>query len=115
MTLKALYGRAPSEDEALWQYVGLRDYDRQKFAVVVVDPVVLAKASVNAREMDPRNLDANEKRYVAQMQKNAKEIAVSSTIVVADDEIVDGFHRVYALARAGIRQIRAVDLSQPVE
>lgn len=114
ITLAELYGDSmPDEEESLWNYVGLRDYKQQAFRIIVVDPVVLANSSVNIPMMDPSNLDADGRRHIRYLRKHANDIAAGSMIVVADDEIVDGFHRVYALAKEGIHQIRAVDLNRP--
>lgn len=117
MTLDQLYSEegAPPEGEMLWGYVGHTAYQDQKFQIVEVDPVELMKNKENRDRMQWRNLDADGKRYITAMRKAAKRIAARTIIVVSGDELVDGHHRVYALAKERVRKVQALDLDRPVK
>lgn len=114
MKLCDLYDDTPHESEMLWDYVGLLDYERKEFEVVTVDPVALAASPLNKEGLDPRGMSRQDRAIVRQLSKIIPKLVRETILVVSGDELVDGFHRVYVLAKAGVRSVKAVDLSRSI-
>ena len=115
ITLNQLYdGDWPDENELLWNYVGPDDMDMD-FPVVTINPVEIFKnfkpdGVTPMWEVFKDHATKAQKRLVTSMRKKAASIAQSEPIVVFDDELVDGFHRVAAMALEGITSAKAVNL-----
>jgi hypothetical protein len=115
MTLFDLYGKynTPEENELLWEYVGMIDYNSLPFKIVHVNPMELANTKRNIQFLNPKNMNREDRLTVRAFEKIANELSKRTIIVVEDNNIVDGFHRVAALSNKGITSVRALDLSQP--
>ena len=117
MTLNQLYdGDTPDESEMIWNFVGLEDFD-VPFRVVTVDPVKIwnewkPDGSQTMKEVFTAYADKDQKRQVGALRKALKQGKVFEVVVVSGDELVDGNHRVAAMALEGIRSAKALDLAQ---
>lgn len=120
MTLNQLYdGDTPDESEMIWNFVGLEDFD-VPFRVITVDPVRIwnewkPDGSQTMKEVYESYADKDQKRHVAALRKALKQGKVFEPIVVSGDELVDGNHRVAAMALEGINSAKALDLEQEDE
>ena len=120
MTLNQLYdGDTPDESEMIWNFVGLEDFD-VPFRVITVDPVRIwnewkPDGSQTMKEVYESYADKDQKRHVAALRKALKRGKVFEPIVVSGDELVDGNHRVAAMALEGINSAKALDLEQEDE
>lgn len=120
MTLNQLYdGDTPDESEMIWNFVGLEDFD-VPFRVITVDPVRIwnewkPDGSQTMKEVYESYADKDQKRHVAALRKALKRGKVFEPIVVSGDELVDGNHRVAAMALEGIHSAKALDLEQEDE
>lgn len=120
MTLNQLYdGDTPDESEMIWNFVELEDFD-VPFRVITVDPVRIwnewkPDGSQTMKEVYESYADKDQKRHVAALRKALKRGKVFEPIVVSGDELVDGNHRVAAMALEGINSAKALDLEQEDE
>ena len=117
MTLNQLYdGDTPDESEMIWNFVGLDDFDIP-FRVIDIDPVKIwnewkPDGSQTMQEVYELYADRNQKRHIAALRKELKRGKVFDPVVVSGDELVDGNHRVAAMALEGIRSAKALNLEQ---
>jgi len=117
MTIEKLYdGDLPDEDEMLWSHVSPNDTG-MPFKIVTVDPVEIYKtwtvdgAGTTVAEAYRDHADKDQKRFIAELRKSKR---LADEIVVIDDkDLVDGFHRIVAMALNRVRSARALDLSEP--
>lgn len=115
VTLNQVYdGDWPEENELIWDFVGPVDMDTP-FPVITINPVEIFKnfkpdGVTPMWEVYKDSATRAQKKLVTSFRKQAQKIAKSDYIVVSGDELVDGFHRVAAMALEGITAAMAVDL-----
>lgn len=120
MTLNQLYdGDTPDESEMIWNFVGLEDFD-VSFRVITVDPVKIwnewkPDGSQTMKEVFTAYADKDQKRHIAALRKHLKQGKVFEPVIVSGGELVDGNHRVAAMALEGIHSAKALDLEQEYE
>lgn len=116
MTLNEVYAEIgrPDRDETIWDYVGSSEWDTP-FLVREVNPAEFIQNRVHGlgktyAEVYATDATAESKRKVRAMKRDAAEVA-KLVIVVCDTQIVDGWHRMIALAEAGVTSVRVLDLA----
>lgn len=117
MTLADVYGDDyPEENERIWNFVGQMDFNETEFAVVKINPVEFAsKPNDNNETVLQIYYDCatdEQKELIEYYQKTSKE-QLKRKLVVVDDVIIDGWHRLVAFALAKITQADAVNLGLP--
>lgn len=119
-TLNKIYdGDTPNHNEQIWEFVDLEDFDTE-FKLVEINPVSVWnswKPDGETLMKDVFNFHASkqQKEYIAKLRKKAKQLA-RETIVVINLEnkmLIDGNHRIAALALEGISLVKAIDINQP--
>lgn len=119
MTVEQLYdGDLPDENELLWSHINPNSTNKP-FRIVTVDPVEIYKtwtvdgAGTTVAEAYRDHANKDQKRFVAELRKSKR---LADEIVVIDDkDLVDGFHRIVAMALNKVRSARALDLSEPID
>lgn len=119
LTLKEALGRIPDSEEGIWEHVGQVDFDSVLFRVVEVDPREVVDwftwdGVTTVREAYRNHAEPWQRKLVKHYSssKGLKEAKSSFLVVDLDEEeLVDGHHRAIALARKGVRSVRALDLS----
>lgn len=123
MSLKELYKFGfPEEDEIIWEYVRPHEVNDQ-YKLIQIDPVAWA----NYKHEDGESYLSRFKKYAESEQKNivkkyrlkARKIAVdpeeSLVVSSAISEVLDGQHRLVAMALEKIRSAYAIDIAIPVD
>lgn len=120
-TLAEVYGNEyPQGGELIWEYVGRSDYEKVKFKVVRINPVIWAASSkfdgLSMLAAFKRSAKPWQRELVQRYQGIAPTIANTTYLVVSQKEhkIIDGHHRIIALALAGIKAAKAIDLDQEI-
>lgn len=120
VTLNQVYdGDWPADNELLWEFVSEDDMD-VPFKVIVLNPVewFVTYKPDGTTTMDvvyKQHATKGQKKFVQSLMSQAAHIATSQYLVVDDMTLVDGFHRLTAMALVGITKAQAVDLSEPLE
>ena len=115
LTLNEVYAAGrPDRDEAIWDFVGGSEWDKP-FPVRVVNPVEFVKLEAlglgkSYAEVFATDNTKASKRKFREMKRDAAEVA-KLVIVVCDEQIVDGWHRMLALAAAGVTAVRVLDVA----
>ena len=120
MSLNQLYdGNTPDEHELIWQYVGLDDFD-VPFKVIDINPVEIWKSwkpdgEQTMEEVYQAHATKAQKGYIDKIRKQVKAGRRFDPVVVYDNELVDGNHRIAAMALEGVTSAKALDLGEEVE
>lgn len=120
LSLNEVYdGDWPDENEKIWNFVGPDDFDT-KFKVVTINPVEWFKnykpdGTISLEQTYKRFAHKDQKKYVKRLMTMWNDIYTQSYVVIDDTELVDGFHRVVAFALLGNTELKAVDLSEPMD
>lgn len=124
MTLRQLYasqGR-PGWDELLWEFVDMDDFDTA-FPLVVIDPVDVwnnwrPDGVQLMKDVYRDYADREQMSLVRDLRREIKSGATLPPVVVFGDglddanfQIVDGFHRIAALALLKVRRHAALDIA----
>lgn len=122
ITLREVYGGSfPEDDEIIWDYVRPNELD-EKYRLVEIDPV----AWVNHKFDDGttylqrfKKASKEQKEIVKNYRSRATSVAAdkSHPIVISSaiSEVLDGQHRIVAMALEKIRKAWAVDIAIPVD
>jgi hypothetical protein len=119
ITLNEVYGdNLPDDEELIWNFVGSGDFDTE-FQIRNVNPVEWYKTP-DPNGQTPEEIFTNyatnqQKKLVKYNRKIVNKLNATRYIVVANDLLVDGWHRMVAFALEGMTEARAVDLSLPIE
>lgn len=112
MRLRDLYPTDPSEREQFWEFFSEGDFEK-RFKLIEIDPVVVYKTwtdeGVIIRDAH-KELGVNDKFKIKLLRKFKG--LPSMILLVYGETIVDGYHRLAAMSRNGLRSARALDLSQ---
>jgi 8-oxo-dGTP pyrophosphatase MutT (NUDIX family) len=116
--LDDVYDEFPHDHEIIWNYVRPVDWASAEFPVIEIDPQEWVKTTVDSAgttviEAFEDHAEDWQRDLVKQYRSKAKEVATNSYIMVStdDDAVVDGYHRLVAMALEGITRAQAVDLS----
>jgi hypothetical protein len=105
MTLSELYeGELPASDELIWNYFDLEDFEQQKYKLIKINPVVVwntwkPDGETVMKDVYKLHATKEQKRYVNSLRKKVSSIAKNSIVVVYDNTLLDGNHRIAALAQ----------------
>jgi len=113
-----LYGDdVPDEHELLWQFVCPGEYEDTLFKIIEVDPVRLFHLKGgdgdSLKSEFENNAEPWQEKLVKGYRKDIKSGKDIGLLVVSSGIVVDGHHRVVALALEGVRSAKAVDLEEP--
>lgn len=106
----------PDDHEKIWGFIGAGELD-DEFRVVTLDPMKIYKtwvvddAGTTIGQAYKEFADRDQKRYIASLRKEPW--LKDTVIVVSGDDVVDGFHRVVALALNKVTRVSALDLDEP--
>lgn len=120
---RALKSEVPPEGELVWNYVGMIDYENLEFELVQISPAQWALRPIPEEEGKPLlaifsdYAEPWQKKLVKDYRKSAKAIASKSILLIDSRKhrVVDGQHRMIAMALEGITKAWALDLSKPRE
>lgn len=124
VTLRHIYANQgrPGWDELLWEFVDMDDFDTA-FPLVVIDPVEIWNSWRPDGEQLMKDVyrdyaDPEQRSLVRDLRKEIKSGVQLPPVVVFGNssdpdnfQIVDGFHRIAALALSKIRRHEAVDIA----
>jgi len=117
MSLNELYdGDLPDRDEMIWSFISHDEADKQ-LTIITIDPVVAYETwvvddgSTTVKEAFRDHAQPWQKKLVASYRKDMH--LADTIIVVAGELVVDGYHRIAALAKNKVRAVRALDLEEP--
>jgi len=117
-TLEALLGDYPDRDELLANEVGLDEWGKVLFAVIQINPVEwynrVSAGGMSLREAYEENAEPWQKRLVKSYRKKAVKLGKEAILAIDSNvpQLLDGCHRLTALALEGITCVRAVDLAR---
>ena len=110
----------PDQDEMIWSFVGHMDFDSQPFQTITIDPVTWCehknRGGESIKEVFTDHAEGWQKKLVKSYRSMIRRGEDIGHIVVnsALHQMVDGFHRLVALAQEGVRTYdKVVDLSSP--
>ncbi len=117
---EAWWGEDGPEQEGilLWEFVNRDEFEKTRFKIIDIDPVEWYRsAPAGSREtiqQSYKDAHKDRKSLVAYYRKRAKMIANDSVLIVNTNEnlLIDGYHRLTAMALEKIRHAKALDLSQ---
>jgi hypothetical protein len=119
--LDDIYSDYPDQDEMIWSFVGRMDFNSQPFQTISIDPVEWFEHK-NSNGESIKDMFAHaegwQKKLVKSYRGEIRRGEDIGHIVVhsGSHQIVDGFHRLVALAQEGVRVYdKVVDLSSPEE
>lgn len=122
-SLDELLGSYPDDKELLAQYVSPRSWRNGKFAVVELNPVecfdrIQCGKNLSLRLAFERLATPWQKRLVAQYRKKAARIASHQLLAICNYgeavQLLDGFHRMVAMALEGVTRAFAVDIASGI-
>lgn len=111
---EAWWGEYPAQEELIWNYVGQMDFENEEFPVIEIDPVDLVGEDREGDTIWSQYVDHAEdwqKELVDYYRQHIDEIR--NTYIIVDGSsgnIVDGNHRLIAMALEGVRNAKAVDV-----
>lgn len=114
ITLNQIYSEDyPDESELIWEFVSEMDFN-DKFQIKTFNPIIIYNNwemgnGTTIKEAFENYADKDQKRIVKYYMKNLNEIK-NKFIVTNGNMLVDGFHRVTALALSDIDNIKGIDL-----
>lgn len=110
VTLMDVYGgEYPHESELIWEYISPMDMEDELFTIQKEDIENLNYK----RLIDAYKKAAPEQQELVEYYRNeGLEEAKNSIIVVAQDEIIDGHHRIVALVKEGIKYVNTIDITE---
>jgi len=117
----ALRGEVPDEGELVWDYVGMIDFKNLEFELVQINPAEWAmKPAQEGKSLlaiFAARAEPWQKKLVVKYRAGARAIAKSSVLLIDSEarRVVDGQHRMVAMALEGITRAWALDLSKPRE
>jgi len=120
---KALQGEVPDEGELVWNYVGMIDFEELEFELVQINPSQWSMKPMQEEQgksllaIFAAHAEPWQKKLVAKYRAGARAIAKSSVLLIDSEahRVVDGQHRMVAMALEGITRAWALDLSKPRE
>lgn len=118
---KALEGAVPPEGELVWNYVGMIDYENLEFELVQISPAQWALRPIPGEKgksllaIFSDCAESWQKKLVKDYRRGARAIAKQSILLIDSDHhrVVDGQHRMIAMALEGVTKVWALDLSRP--
>lgn len=115
-TLNKIYdGEIPDDNEIIWDFVGLDDFDKP-LSIIEISPVEIWNSlyddELTIKEIYNENATKAQKRLVSGFRKMLKKGKIFDPIVISGDTLVDGFHRIAALALEGVESALAVNLEE---
>jgi len=116
LSVREVYGDdLPHRDDRIWDYITPSEVDK-KFDVVAIDPVEAFKTwtvedgVTTIEEAFRDHAEPWQKRLVSSYRKD--ETLPKTILVVNGEEIVDGHHRLAALAKNKVRNVAALDIGE---
>lgn len=115
ITLSQIYdGSYPHEDEMIWNFVGKNEFDIP-LPIKYYNPIDIFNTwSIDGETTIKEvyeNYATREQKNIIKSYFNNIESAKSDYIVTDNKLLIDGFHRIVALALKNINTIKGVDLS----
>jgi hypothetical protein len=108
----------PAQNELLWNYVDRWEWDAPLFSEVTVNPGELIKWEVDGAGTTIMEAFKDwarpwQEKLVKKYRKQARELAKTCCLLVDLDgeTLVDGHHRLIAMALEGVKKAKALDLS----
>ncbi len=107
-------GEFPGREEGIWEHVGNMDFQKS-FGVRTMNPVEWFNAPTGTGQT-PKNVyeyhaQPWQRKLVKQYKTTVTVQNAERYVVVYNDEVVDGWHRMVAFALAGMTEARVVDLN----
>lgn len=105
ITLKDFYEEYPDREEMIWNYIGTYDYENQEFEIVNINPLDYYEKTLKDQYEHATEDQIELVEYYRKMP-NLKD----TIVVVCGEDVVDGYHRLVALALEGITSVKAINL-----
>lgn len=117
LSLKDIYEDQPGRDEGIWQHVEWDEYEGMLYRVVELDPRKVVKwlmprGDTTIAQAFKDFATKEQKETVKYYREVGLKEATNGYLVVDLDseELIDGHHRVIALAKKKVKKVRALDL-----
>jgi hypothetical protein len=107
MKLADLYDEYPDQDEMLWNFIGQSDFENEEFEVseesitIYATPEFIQRFNTKAQPWQ---------KEVVQDYQNDIDTIKDNPIIVHQDIVVDGNHRLMAMYLAGIRKVKTIEV-----
>jgi hypothetical protein len=104
------------EDELITSYLTYYEYEEDEFMVTTINPVEWFKtcdvdgSGTTIEDAFRDHSEAWQHRLVKQYRKDPS--ILDSYLIICGDELVDGFHRLTAMALNGVTSAKAIDIAQ---
>ncbi len=108
----------PDQNELIWQFISPMDFKNTEFKVIVINPIEwfnnnMVDGNTTIKDVYLNFATKEQKQLVKQYQKQK----INSYIIISentyvDGVLLDGFHRLVAMALNGITSAKAIDLSE---
>jgi len=118
ITLAQHYGENyPDEDEMLWAYIAPDEFEEYHFEIININPVEIFNTwktsggditladSLEYADGDQLELIKDYRYYISDI---VKELVIVANM---DKLLIDGYHRIAAMAMEGITSSRAIDIN----
>ena len=102
-----IYDDVPDEHELLWSFINIQEYNNDDFLCVNVNVMDLYNSIKDTIEY----ITSDQQDIINFYITNPNEIK-NQPIIISDDIVVDGNHRIMALYELGIKSINVIDLFQ---
>jgi hypothetical protein len=104
------------EDELISNYLTYSEYENDEFRVTTINPVEWFKtcevdgSGTTIEEAFKDHSEAWQRKLVKRYQKDPT--ILDSYIIIYGDNLVDGFHRLTAMALNGVTSVKAIDIAE---
>jgi hypothetical protein len=112
----AVYGEP---EQHLVENMGWDRWNITDYKVVTINPKEwykqAIKGDVTIQEAYRRFAKPWQRKLVKEYRENARELAQTTYLLIDDETLEDGYHRLVAFALAGITEAKAIDMAQEAE
>jgi len=118
--IDALNNEVPDDSEKIWNYIGSNDLDKY-FTIIKINPVewytkkTIDNNGTTIQQSYEKYAKPNQKNLVRSYMKNDKEISNSDYIIISGNTLINGYHRLVAMALKGITSANAIDINEDKE
>ena len=108
--LSDIYDTYPHQDEMIWNFISPNEFDNEKFPVEVRNPIeIFNKKNINGESIKDQleNATPDQIDLINHYRKNI-DSTKDSYLIMSDDILVDGYHRLSALALEGVDKVKVV-------
>ena len=108
-------GYYPDDDEVIWEYISECDFKNEhieppkKMNVSELYHSLNVAGGYEKYKYSIKDMDSESKQKIEDMRKNITEYA-DDPIIIFDDELLDGYHRLYAMFKEEIEWVNVLDI-----